>query len=233
MAPRVQLSVIVPVLNEAARISESLRSLERLRRRGHEIIVVDGGSTDGSSARAVGLADQVLTATMGRARQMNTGANAASGAVLLFLHVDTELTAAAAEQLEQLCGRREACWGRFDVRFSSRRRMMALIAACMNVRSRWTGVATGDQAMFVDRELFGRVGGFPEIELMEDVALSKRLRAIARPVCLRGPVVTSPRKWVNEGVLRTVLLMWRLRLAYFLGGDPAGLQQRYYRSSRC
>jgi len=212
----------MPVLNEAAGLRDALEALAPLRRRGHEVIVVDGGSEDGSAGLAAGLCDRVLRAPRGRALQMNAGARAAAGAGIVFLHADTRLPADAERAV--LGALREHAWGRFDVRIEGRHPLLALVAWAMNVRSRLTGIATGDQAIFVRRAAFA---GFPEIALMEDVAFSKAMKLASRPACLRERVRTSGRRWERRGVLRTVLLMWRLRLAYALGADPQRLAERY------
>lgn len=220
-----RLTIIVPVLNEAGGIGEHLRALESLRSRGVEIVVVDGGSTDATARIAAPFADRLLEAARGRAVQMNAGARVAQGDALLFLHADTALPQAAERLvLEAL---EHAYWGRFDVRIASRHRVLALVARMMNLRSRITGIATGDQAIFVRRSAFETIGGFPPIQLMEDVAFSARLKRFGRPACLRERVVTSGRRWERQGVLRTIVLMWRLRLAYWLGADPAELARRY------
>jgi rSAM/selenodomain-associated transferase 2 len=217
-----RLCVIVPALNEAAGIRAALQALAPLRSRGHEVIVVDGGSHDGTPRLAAGLCDQVLAAPRGRALQMNAGARAAHADALLFLHADTRLPPGADEAvLESL---RTRPWGRFDVRIEGRHPLLKVVGWAMSLRSRLTGIATGDQAIFVRREAFP---GFPEIPLMEDVALSKSLRRRSRPQCLRLKVTTSGRRWESRGVLRTIVLMWRLRLAYALGADPARLAERY------
>lgn len=223
-----RLSIIVPVLDEAAGIAEALGRLAPLRARGHELIVVDGGSADASAALAATLADRVLVAPRGRAAQMNAGAALARGEALLFLHADTCLPEDAdALVLAALAGR---AWGRFDVRIDSRRPLLGLVGAMMNLRSRLSGIATGDQAMFVRRTVFESAGGFPAIALMEDIELSARLRAgHGRPACLRARVTTSARRWESRGAWRTILLMWRLRLMYRLGADPVALARRYAR----
>jgi rSAM/selenodomain-associated transferase 2 len=222
------LSIVMPVLNEAAGVVQALHALAPLRLEGHEVIVCDGGSTDPTRALCAGLADKVVDAPPGRARQMNAGAAVASGDVLLFLHADTTLPADAEAAITQaLAG--GADWGRFDVHIEGRARMLAVVAACMNRRSRWTGIATGDQAIFVRRELFKRVGGFPDQPLMEDIELSIRLRQRGhRPACLRQRVRTSGRRWDERGVWRTVVLMWRLRWQYWRG-TPAETLARMYR----
>lgn len=220
------LSVIVPVLNEGATLAARLDALAALRARGAQVIVVDGGSTDASWMLAQGRADAVCLSARGRAAQMNAGANAARGAVLLFLHADTQLPPEGDCMLLQAV-RAGAVWGRFDVRIDGVHPMLRVVAAMMNRRSRWTAIATGDQAIFVRRDAFERIGGFPDQPLMEDVEISRRLRRIAAPAALREQVLTSGRRWERHGVWRTILLMWRLRAAYFLGADPAALAERY------
>jgi rSAM/selenodomain-associated transferase 2 len=220
------LSVVVPVLNEAALLEASLARLEPLRRSGADLIVADGGSSDGSAALARAYADRVIEAPRGRARQMNAGAAVARGDVLLFLHADCALPEAADRLIvSALVGGRR--WGRFDVALRGRHPLLPLIAALMNARSRLTGICTGDQALFVRREAFLACGGFPDIALMEDIALSKALKRLGRPACLRARVTASGRRWDERGALRTILLMWRLRLAYFLGADPGRLATLY------
>jgi rSAM/selenodomain-associated transferase 2 len=221
------LSIIIPVVNEQKAIGKSLAALQPLRRHGVELIVVDGGSTDGTPTLARAFTDLTLSAPLGRASQMNAGARRAAGEHFLFLHSDTELPEQAAEQISAALSHGERIWGRFDVRFDSPLRILGVVAFMMNWRSRCTGIATGDQAMFVQRQAFERVGGFPEIALMEDIALSKLLKRLSRPVCLRARVTTSGRRWEKNGALRTILLMWRLRAAFFLNSDPSGLAERY------
>jgi rSAM/selenodomain-associated transferase 2 len=217
----------MPVLDEAGTLEPSLEALQALRQRGHEVLVADGGSRDGSAALAGPYADRVLCAARGRALQMNAGAALARGDVLVFLHADTRLPEGADRLIaDALAGTRR--WGRFDVRLSGRHPLLRVVERLMNVRSCLTGIVTGDQALFVHRPLFERLGGFAPIALMEDIELSRRLRRAAGwPGCVPAPVVTSSRRWEQGGVLGTVLLMWRLRLAYFLGADPARLAARY------
>jgi rSAM/selenodomain-associated transferase 2 len=221
------LSIIMPVLNEAAIVEETLGRLEPLRARGAEAIVVDGGSGDGTPEIAAPLADRVVTAPAGRARQMNEGARAATGDVLLFLHADTVLPDKADRLIEialKECGRQ---WGRFDVRIVGRSRWLPVVAAMMNWRSWLSGIATGDQAIFVRRAAFEAVGGFPEIPLMEDIAISGALKRFGRPARIRERATTSGRRWDENGLAETIVLMWRLRLAYYFGADPGRLAARY------
>jgi len=223
----VRLSIVVPVLDEAAGIVPMLAALAPLRAAGHEVIVVDGGSRDDTVALAAPLADRVIASERGRAAQMNAGAALATGDALLFLHADTRLPDDAAEAIAG-AWRRGARWGRFDVTIQGRSRWLPVVAAAMNLRSRITGIATGDQGMVVSRALFASVGGFAPLALMEDLELSKALkRAAGRPVCLASRVLTSGRRWDRDGALATIVLMWRLRAAWALGADPARLARQY------
>ena len=224
-----RLSIIVPALDEAAGIAACLAPLQPMRARGAEVIVVDGGSRDGTVALARPLADRVTAAPRGRAAQMNAGAALAAGDTLLFLHADTRLPGDADTLvLEGLAetGRR---WGRFDVAIEGGPALLRVVAAFMNARSRLTGIATGDQAIFARAGAFAAAGGFPPIALMEDIAYSKAMKRQGAPLCLREKAVTSGRRWERHGAVATILLMWRLRLAYFLGADPARLAERYGR----
>ena len=220
------LCIIVPVLDEAPDLASRLAELQPFRSRGARVIVVDGGSADDSLAIAAGLVDLAFVAPQGRARQMNAGAAACSAELLLFLHADTRLPHDA-DTLVQGATSAGRQWGRFDVTIDSPRPLMRIVGAMINLRSRCTGIATGDQAMFVRHALFDRVGGFPDQPLMEDIALSKRLKRHGPPACLRERVTTSARRWERHGPWRTILLMWRLRAAYFFGADPAKLALRY------
>lgn len=224
--PRV--GIVVPVLNEASTLPDLLAQLQALRNSDYavDIVVVDGGSEDGS-AELVSAADlQLLCSACGRARQMNAGAAAVDGDILLFLHADTELPAHALDSVRRAVAA-GAHWGRFDVRIDGRARLLRMVATLMNLRSRLSGIATGDQAMFVRRDSFERVGGFPDQPLMEDIELSRRLLRLGRPACLRLRVRTSGRRWERRGVWRTILLMWRLRWAYWRGASPDVLARAY------
>jgi len=221
-----RLSIVIPALNEAAYIGDSLQPLQAMRARGHEVILVDGGSDDDTLRLAQPLVDRCLTAPTGRARQMNAGAAGASGDIVWFLHADTRAAPASDRIILSACST-PGCWGRFDVRLSGRQPLLRLVERLMNLRSRLTGIATGDQGLFVSRALFEAVGRFPEIPLMEDIELSKRLRRVRRPLCLRQQLVSSSRRWEKHGIVRTIGLMWYLRLAYFLGVPAERLAVRY------
>jgi rSAM/selenodomain-associated transferase 2 len=222
-----RFSIVVPMLNEAPDLPHLLARLSALERQGNEVLIVDGGSDDGSADLAVRAGLRVLSSPPGRARQMNLGAAHASGDVLLFLHADTLLPEGALITVCRAMQKSGAPWGRFDVVIDGSHPMLRVVARLMNLRSRWTGIATGDQAIFVTREAFDAVGGFPDQPLMEDIELSRRLLLRARPVCIDDPVLTSGRRWESRGVWRTVLLMWRLRWAYWRG-TPADQLARLY-----
>ncbi|MDE2133831.1 MAG: TIGR04283 family arsenosugar biosynthesis glycosyltransferase [Alphaproteobacteria bacterium] len=222
-----RLSIIVPTLNEALTIGAQLASLVDFRRRGVEIVLVDGGSSDETERIAHSYSDKVILAPRGRASQMNAGAAKANGEVLLFLHADTLLPKNADALIEKAFARSPQVWGRFDVCIVPKSPLLTVVAWMMNWRSRLSGIATGDQAMFVRRSAFESVGGFTDIPLMEDIALSKALKRLSTPICLRDKVTTLARRWLRHGVVRTILLMWSLRLAYFFGADTYRLAKRY------
>ena len=221
------ISVIVPALDEADTLAHSLGPLQCVRGHCAEVIVVDGGSRDGTRRVASPLCDRLLDVPRGRARQMNAGAAAARGTVLLFLHADTRLPSGWHELVRDALGNPGCEWGRFDVRLDGAHPMLRVVERAMNLRSRLSGIATGDQAIFVSRAAFREAGGFPDIALMEDVALSRALRARSRPACLRTAAITSSRRWERHGIARTIVLMWRLRLEYALGSDPERLARLY------
>lgn len=222
-----RISVVIPCRDEAAIVEGRLAALQPLRAAGHELVLVDGGSRDGTARIAQPLVDLVETSAPGRAVQMNRGAKAARGDVLWFLHLDTRPPpSAVAEVLRG--GLTGPGWGRFDVRLDGASPVYRVIERMMNLRSRLTGMVTGDQAMYVRRDLFERVGGFPEISLMEDLAVSKRLKKIVPPICSSGRVLASSRRWERDGIWRTIALMWFLRSAYHLGADPDWLAKIYY-----
>lgn len=220
------LRIVVPVLDEGGTLGRRLSALRPLRERGAELVVVDGGSTDETWAVACAHADRVLLAPRGRASQMNAGAQASTADVLLFLHADTRLPELADAAIARAVAQ-GAEWGRFDVRIDSPHPVLRIVEDMMNRRSRLTGIATGDQAIFVKRSIFEAVGGFADIPLMEDIELSRRLKRRSAPACLHERVTTSGRRWEQQGVWRTILLMWRLRAAWFFGADPHRLALRY------
>lgn len=222
-----KLSIIVPVLNDARQLLHALDHLGALRARGAEVLIVDGGSDDETAAVAMRLGGRPVSSSTGRARQMNAGARMASGEILLFLHVDTTLPENAERLIESAMGDGRRIWGRFDVDIQGHSRMLRVIAALMNWRSRITGIATGDQAIFVARSAFESVGGYPDQPLMEDIELCKRLRLLSPPACLRARAVTSGRRWESRGVWRTIILMWRLRWSYWRGVPVSVLAHMY------
>ena len=217
----------MPVLNEAVGLGAALQALAPFRARGAQLIVADGGSKDGTMALAQAAGALVIDAPRGRAAQMNAGAQVASAGVLLFLHADTLLPDDADLLITEAVASGKTLWGRFDVRISGRSRLLEVVATFMNLRSRLSDIATGDQAIFMTRAAFDTVGGFPAQPLMEDIEISNRLRRLSRPACLRAKVVTSGRRWETRGVWRTVLLMWRLRFAYWRGTAPERLAELY------
>lgn len=220
------LGIVMPVLGEGVGLAGRLRALKELRARGAALVVVDGGSSDATWAVACRNADRVLLAPRGRGAQMNAGAAGATCDILLFLHGDTQ-PPAEADRLVLAAVEAGAAWGRFDVRIDSSHPLLRLVSFLINLRSRLSGIATGDQAIFVRRDVFEQVAGFPDIPLLEDIALSTRLKRVGPPACLRPPVVTSARRWERHGIVRTILLMWRLRLLYFFGTPPQALADLY------
>ena len=228
-----RLTVVIPALDEAAIIAATLQALAPLRGRGAEVIVVDGGSSDQTVALALPLADRVIVDARNRGAAMNAGAALGNGDVFIFLHADTTLpnnadaliAAALADRSSDRAWR--CCWGRFDLRIAGRHPLLALVARMINWRSRLTGIATGDQAIFVARKAFWSVGGFADFPLMEDIALSRKLKRLCRPLCIGAPAVTSGRRWDYHGLWHTIVLMWRLRLAYYFGAEPARLALAY------
>ena len=219
-----QLSIIIPTLDEAEAVVALLQQLQSLRARGHEVILADGGSKDGTVALAEPLVDRVLVTAAGRARQMNAGAAVANGQMLWFVHADSRIPERADEYILQSA---DPVWGRFNVHLSGDRMLLRVVERLMNLRSRITGIATGDQGIFVSRALFERIGGYADLPLMEDIDLSRRLKREQPPVCLHNTLTTSSRRWEQKGIVRTILLMWTLRLAWFLGVPAARLATRY------
>jgi len=216
---------VIPVLNEQERVTQLLKTLGK-RYPDSGLIVVDGGSSDDTVARALPYCSSLVTSDPGRAQQMNLGASAATGDYVVFLHVDSVPTVSGAELAHILSANPQ--WGFCRARLSGNRRIFRIIEWAMNRRSRMTHVATGDQMLFVQRQLLEQIGGFADISLMEDVELCKRLRKLAVPMIVQQPVVTSSRRWEARGVLRTIIQMWLLRLGYFLGVSPNFLRGHYY-----
>lgn len=222
-----KLSIIIPILNEGEQALACVKGLAPLRGAGHELILVDGGSDQLAAEQLLPWVDRLLISEPGRARQMNQGAQVAQAQVFWFLHADTQV---AADAVAAILGAQSAgpAWGRFDIRLDDNSPLLSLVAHMMNLRSRWSGIATGDQGIFISRELFVQIGGFPDQALMEDIEISKRLKRLRRPVCLRPRLLTSSRRWHQQGIFRTIVLMWGLRLAYWLGVSPQRLAA-YYR----
>lgn len=222
------ISVIIPMLNEQKNIQILLKKLQLLRDSGAELIVVDGGSSDSSCELAVPLSDYLVHAKRGRAVQMNAGVGVANGKLLWFLHADIIPSDYAIARLQEIANNDDIIWGRFDVRLSGRHLLLKVVETMMNLRSRLTGIATGDQGIFMHRKLFEEVNGFPDIPLMEDVSISSALKKIERPLCLSESLSASSRRWKKKGILRTIFLMWWVRFAFALGWDPARLYKQYY-----
>ena len=226
--PPPELSIIVPVLNEAATIGSFLDALPMRCKSRPEVIVVDGGSNDATRSHALPRCDQLILSRPGRALQMNAGAKRAGGSILWFLHADSSLPQHPDRAITQALSGSQFAWGCFDVRLSGTRPMLRVVEVMMNWRSRLSAICTGDQGLFMTREAFQAVGGFPEISLMEDIAISRRLKSISRPARISLPLITSSRRWERKGIARTIVLMWKLRLLYFFGADPARLARQYY-----
>lgn len=232
-----KLSIIIPILNEADNLPELMAHIVRLDPAPQQVILVDGGSVDGSVAIAKEMLKSIETAqsiidwyiiesTVGRAQQMNAGAMLATGDVLLFLHADTELPTDAIDNVQQAIAQYD--WGRFDVRLDSCEPLLKIVGFMINKRSRLMSIATGDQAIFIKKSIFEQIGGYPDQPLMEDIELCKRLKKIARPACLKSKVTSSARRWQQHGTWRTIFLMWQLRFDYWRGVSPSVLKQRYY-----
>lgn len=221
-------SIIIPVLNEAEHLVSRLKALQSFREQDIELILVDGGSSDHTQQLAEGWVDQLICSRAGRALQMNSGAHQATGTWLFFLHIDTRFSAEAEKALLSIVSNEAPNWGRFDVLIEGKHPLLGLVANMMNLRSRLSGIATGDQLIFVLRSLFDAVGEFPKQPLMEDVEFSKRLKKIQPPLCLSERVITSGRRWDQNGFWSTVLLMWSLRWRYWRGETADELVKEYY-----
>ncbi|NNJ95442.1 MAG: glycosyltransferase family 2 protein [Halobacteria archaeon] len=221
------LSIVIPALNEAACLDATLACLQSMRARGHEVIVVDGGSHDATVQLAGQAADRVISSRRGRARQMNAGVRVATGDVLWFVHADTRVPDNADRLIITALASGRHDWGRFDVELDDAGLLLGWVARCMNLRSRLTGIATGDQGMFMTRAAYERIGGFEDIPLMEDISASRALRRRTRPLVPQMRLLTSARRWRRRGIIKTILTMWGLRLAYYLG-VPSQRLARYY-----
>ncbi len=240
LADNSKISIIIPTLNEEKALRQNLPALQSFREKGHEIILVDGGSHDKTLAVSRPFVDRLMQTVKGRAHQMNEGAGLAKHDLLLFIHADTILPGdadniliSAKETFMSLQpNSAELVWGRFNIRLDNKKLIYRLIEKSVNVRSKFTGIATGDQAIFVSRILFENIGGYDRIPLMEDVALSKKLLSYSSPLCIQETVLSSSRRWEKHGVISTILLMWRLRLFYFLGVKPEKLVESYYPDSK-
>ncbi|MES9940544.1 MAG: TIGR04283 family arsenosugar biosynthesis glycosyltransferase [Candidatus Thiodiazotropha sp. 6PLUC2] len=224
----IKLSVVIPCLNEGEGLLKLLQDLQYLRHQGHQLILVDGGSEPPLSTALQSYVDRFQISPPGRAIQMNSGAAMADGDLLWFLHADSQIKPGIESAILTIADS-DALWGRFDVRFNGTHPLLRVVAWMMNWRSRMTAIVTGDQGLFVQKQLFESVGGFPQQPLMEDIEISRRLKRIAAPNCLRERLTTSSRRWESAGIVSTILLMWGLRFAYWLGVSPTRLAG-FYRS---
>ena len=222
-----KVSIIIPAYNEAQSIQSTLVPLQSLRSNNYELILVDAGSTDDTVASAESLVDKLLHSKKGRAYQMNAGAAEAEGEVLFFLHADTIVPVKAISALETAIDKSNFTWSRFNVRLSGTHILFRVIEKLINLRSCLTGIATGDQGICIKRDLFFNIGMYELLPLMEDIALSKKLKKIARPVCISQALITSSRRWEEKGIFRTILLMWKLRLQFWLGVSADKLAEQY------
>lgn len=221
-----RLSIIIPTLNESTQIEFYLKKLQALRQQGHEVIIVDGGSYDNTVSLASSLCDRVIHSKKSRAIQMNLGVTLATGDYFIFLHADTLLPKEFITIFSEI-NNSDNSWGRFDIKLSGKNLLFRLIERCINFRSRVTGIATGDQVIFVGRELFQSIKGFPEIAIMEDIAISKILLKQSKPICFKAQVISSSRRWEKNGIIKTILKMWLMRFLYFLNYDTNKLEKIY------
>ncbi|MGO1232671.1 MAG: TIGR04283 family arsenosugar biosynthesis glycosyltransferase [Marinobacter sp.] len=226
-AAGMDLTIIVPVLNEIETLPALIEHLKHWQSRGAEVLVVDGHSDDQTAAEARSMGFSVIESPRGRAAQMNAGAQASQARNLVFLHADTRLPEQADHKILTALRDSEVAWGRFDVQIEGKSKWLPIIAWFMNTRSRLTGIATGDQTLFMTRQAFEEVGGFPDQPLMEDIEISRRLKQIASPMCLWEKVTTSGRRWDARGGWCTIWLMWQLRWAYWRGTPAEQLAERY------
>jgi rSAM/selenodomain-associated transferase 2 len=222
-----KLSIIIPTLNEGENILPTLTCLDQLEKHTIEIILVDGGSQDNTLEISRPYVDTILTSGKGRARQMNLGAKHASGHILWFLHADSLIPDNADQLIINNLQQTHYAWGRFNIQLSGSKWVFRIIERFINTRSRLTSIATGDQGIFVLRKEFEKINGYADIPLMEDIELSKQLKKISSPACLKQTIMTSSRRWESNGIIKTVMLMWYLRFAYFTGTPAAKLAQLY------
>lgn len=222
-----KLSIIIPALNESRHLLASLQSLSLLKNHPHEIIIVDGGSDDDTLKIAEPYVDFIFTSEKGRATQMNMGAAHASGDILWFLHADSLIPDNAYKHICTSLQNNQHIWGRFNIKLSGSNPVFRIIEQLINLRSKITKIATGDQGIFVLRSEFEKLNGFAAQPLMEDIQLCKQLKKISAPACLVNTITTSSRRWESRGIIKTVILMWYLRLAYFLGTPASKLAKQY------
>ena len=244
MTAMATVSIIIPVLNEADNLPLLFDNINKLNPNPQQVILVDGGSNDDSIGIIRSFINELMLdndrkidwqmteSKAGRALQMNTGAALATGEVLLFLHADTQLPLHAIDSVSEAMKRAE--WGRFDVQIASRQPTLRLVSQMINWRSRLSGIATGDQAIFISQSLFERIGSYPNQALMEDIELckqlkGKQLKGMAKPACLKSKVITSARRWQQHGTWRTIILMWHLRFDYWRGVSADNIKARYYK----
>ncbi len=223
-----KFSFIIPVLNEESFFVEQTKIFTSLLEQGHEVIVVDGGSTDQSVVIAEQIGCICISTNPSRGHQLHIGAKKSSNQILVFMHADTLLPPSGLGNIRNVMEKANNYWGRFNVVFTNQKLVFKVIAWFMNKRSCLTGIVTGDHTFFMKREIYFNSGGFSDIPIMEDIELSKKLRKYSRPVCLSEKVITSSRKWEQQGVLKTILLMWYLRLLFYVGVPAEKLAKRYY-----
>jgi rSAM/selenodomain-associated transferase 2 len=220
-----QLSIIIPVLNEAGCLDQGLARLFTLQwvTDHAEVIISDGGSKDDSLDIASRYPCKIVHSNAGRATQMNTASKSAQGKYLLFLHADSDLPEDFYRFIEA-----DAKWGFYRLRLSNDAYVYRIIEAAINLRTRVSRVAGGDQGLYFERHFFESLNAYPQIPLMEDIAICKTARRLAKPFVSVATISSSGRRWQDQGVVKTVLLMWALRLGYWLGVDPRRLHKIYY-----
>ncbi len=221
------ISVIIPTFNESKNITATLKQLQALRKNGHKVLLADGGSTDNTIALAAPFVDEIIISEKGRATQMNSAAVKTQSDVLWFLHADTLVPENSDTIICRHLENTRKVWGRFNIQLSGQNFLFRVIENMINLRSKLTGIATGDQGIFIQQDIFKKLNGFSEIPLMEDIEITKRLKKISSPVCITHKLTTSSRRWGKHGILKTVFLMWQLRLAYYIGASANKLARKY------